>query len=208
MATTTEEGKIYFYNPATNESLWQLPPLPKTALIRTFSGGDSDGEEALQSIGSFDAASPPPPPSPVSPLIDQTPNLEINNADVVLADSLHRSYFQKEGKRTRKNWTSVHVRYCVKKTDQFLSGSKSLLWFAKSSEDNKINYNKCDLFDFRGQCKMSYDIDHSKSSQSNVLVLENGNRTVVLLRSSDRALIDGWFDVLRKNVSNKRYWLL
>ncbi|XP_068231658.1 uncharacterized protein [Palaemon carinicauda] len=174
LATSTEEGKIYFYEESGSKSQWKLP----------------EHEDIDDSLDGREACN-----RPLSPenrrisllgenLSELTPNTEKEGF-------LHRTFIMREGKKCRKNWTNSYVRYI---RVPFKSGASGVLHFSKTKDDDK----KAEWFEFHDICHLERTND-KKTSRQQVLGLRNGRDTEVLLQFDDKDIADEWFKVLQQH---------
>ncbi|XP_045585064.1 uncharacterized protein [Procambarus clarkii] len=115
-------------------------------------------------------------------------NLAELSANIVKEGFLHRTFFLRDGKKVRKNWTQSYVRFIV---GAFNSGSSGLLYFSKTKDEDK----KAEIFEFYPTCYLEHTTD-KKTSRQQVLGLRNGHDTEVLLQFEDKDIAVEWFKIL------------
>ncbi|KAK7070929.1 hypothetical protein SK128_012126, partial [Halocaridina rubra] len=116
LPTTTEDGKIYYYEESGSKSQWKLPEHVEYS--------DSSDGKAMQN------RSTSPNESLRISLLQE--NMSDFSNNIVKEGFLHRTFLMREGKKCRKNWTQSYVRYIK---GQWNSGSSGLLYFTKSNKD-------------------------------------------------------------------------
>ncbi|XP_045585070.1 uncharacterized protein [Procambarus clarkii] len=162
LATNNDEGKIYYYEESGSKSLWRLPQ------IDDCDNSSVDGKGIR-----------------VSTIAE---NLAELSANIVKEGFLHRTFFLRDGKKVRKNWTQSYVRFIV---GAFNSGSSGLLYFSKTKDEDK----KAEIFEFYPTCYLEHTTD-KKTSRQQVLGLRNGHDTEVLLQFEDKDIAVEWFKIL------------
>ncbi|XP_076036725.1 uncharacterized protein LOC143022420 isoform X4 [Oratosquilla oratoria] len=105
---------------------------------------------------------------------------------------LRRTWFMKDGKKQRKNWANMYVRYIP---GTFIEGSNGLLFLTrnKNFEDDK----KVESFHLYTTCIV--ENGEKKTSRPNTICLKNGQGCELLLQADDSFLLKGWIDVLRQH---------
>ncbi|KAF2354621.1 Rho GTPase-activating protein domain [Trinorchestia longiramus] len=190
-ATSTDDGKIYFFNIETGDSNWELPEASARRLSMGGSGNTSDADEAL-----LQSSPGTPTASPINKIVKQ--------------GFLMRTLYSREHKKVRKNWSSMLAMLMARVIDGFPSSGGSQLvsppgpdspprsaryffTFCKSAEDKKVR----DEFELLEPVRVVVGAAKNKSSRSNILSLTNAAGTELLLRHDELSVIEDWLSVLR-----------
>lgn len=173
LATSSDEGKVYYYEESGTKSAWRLPEVDETELP------DQEG-------------------SPSQPLSSPTENYRLSNlteilpelSDRIVKDGfLHRTFLMRDNKKVRKNWTNSYTRYIVHSFNKDCSG---ILYFTKNKDDEK----RSETFEFISPCYLEHASD-KKTSRQLVFGLRNGHDTEVLLQFEEKEIAQEWLKVLK-----------
>lgn len=172
LATTNDEGKVYYYEESGSKSSWRLPEVDAELL---------DPEQF--------PGQPLSPPQENLRLSYITENLHEFSDSIKREGFLHRTFYTRDGKKLRKNWTHSYARYIEHPIN---SGSTAFLYFSKTKDVEK----KAEIFEFVTPCYLEH-VSDKKTSRQQVLGLRNSNDTEVLLQFDDREIAQEWIKDLK-----------
>ncbi|KAG0722309.1 Rho GTPase-activating protein 12 [Chionoecetes opilio] len=181
LATTSDEGKVYYYEESGTKSAWRLPEVD-----------DAD----LRYKESHSGLSLPSPLENYR-LSNITENLSELSDSIVREGFIHRTFLMRDGKKVRKNWTHSYTRYIVR---AFNAGCSGILYFTKTKDDEK----KPEIFEFYPPCCLEHSSD-KKTSRQQVLGLRNGHDTEILLQFEEKEIGHEWFKLLDNHEGVKYY---
>ncbi|XP_045123638.1 rho GTPase-activating protein 12-like isoform X3 [Portunus trituberculatus] len=173
LATSSDEGKVYYYEESGTKSAWRLPEVDEAELP------DQEG-------------------CPSQPLASPSENYRLSNitenlselSDRTLREGfLHRTFLMRDSKKVRKNWTHSYTRYIV---HSFNNGCSGILYFTKNKDDEK----RSEIFEFFSPCYLEHASD-KKTSRQLVFGLRNGHDTEVLLHFEDKDIAQLWLKDLK-----------
>ncbi|KAK8401061.1 hypothetical protein O3P69_002681 [Scylla paramamosain] len=172
LATSSDEGKVYYYEESGTKSAWRLPEVDETEL--------PDQEGCL--------SQPLSSPAESYRLSNITENLSELSDRILREGFLHRTFLMRDSKKVRKNWTHSYTRYIV---HSFSNGCSGILYFTKNKDDEK----RYEIFEFFSPCYLEHASD-KKTSRQLVLGLRNGHDTEVLLQFEEKEIAEEWLKVL------------
>ncbi|XP_063868935.1 uncharacterized protein LOC135104997 isoform X3 [Scylla paramamosain] len=172
LATSSDEGKVYYYEESGTKSAWRLPEVDETEL--------PDQEGCL--------SQPLSSPAENYRLSNITENLSELSDRILREGFLHRTFLMRDSKKVRKNWTHSYTRYIV---HSFSNGCSGILYFTKNKDDEK----RYEIFEFFSPCYLEHASD-KKTSRQLVLGLRNGHDTEVLLQFEEKEIAEEWLKVL------------